>query len=178
MLSKIYLAYASALAILPHFAFAANSLPTVSVESICRDAPEAALSESKAAAYQNCLHEEIAARDQLRQNWARYPAHARATCAEPPGVQISYVELQTCFDMQSGGSVSKPPKPGGAPIAARAQARPKAMTAGARAVDGEMSLTADMASESTTKPRPKRIRIFARPPSCRCRDLLGPPDHP
>ena len=114
MLSRIYLAYASALAILPHFAFAADSLPTVSVESICRDAQSAALPESRKAAYQSCLHDEGAARDQLRQNWARYPAHARATCAEPPGVQVSYVELQTCFDMQSGGRLSKPPKPGGA----------------------------------------------------------------
>ena len=114
MLSRICLAYASALAILPHFAFAADSLPTVSVESICRNAQAAALSESKAAAYQTCLHEETAARDQLRQNWPRYPAQARATCAEPPGVQVSYVELQTCFDMQPGGHFSQPPKPGGA----------------------------------------------------------------
>jgi hypothetical protein len=108
MLSRIRLAYAGALAILPLFAFAADSLPTVTVESICRNARAAALSDSKAAAYQSCLHDETAARDQLRQNWARYPAQARATCAEPPGVQVSYVELQTCFDMQSGGRLSNP----------------------------------------------------------------------
>jgi hypothetical protein len=126
--SKIHLACVGALTLLPHLAFAADgagssveaaarrgamialadSLPTVSVESICRDAQSAALPESKTAAYQSCLHEERTARDQLRQNWARYSAQARATCAEPGGVQVSYVELQTCLDMQSGGSLAKP----------------------------------------------------------------------
>jgi hypothetical protein len=130
VLSKINLAWIGALTVLPHLAFAAggaapssvetgaagggsmialaDSLPTVSVESICRDAQAAALPESRAAAYQTCVHEESAARDQLRQSWARISAQARATCAEPPGVQVSYVELQTCLDMQSGGSLSKP----------------------------------------------------------------------
>jgi hypothetical protein len=115
MVSKVNLAYFGALTVLPHLAFAADSLPTTSIESICRDAQSAALPESKAAAYQSCLHEERAARDQLRQNWARYSAQARATCAEPGGVQVSYVELQTCLDMQSGGSLARPvPDAGGA----------------------------------------------------------------
>ena len=119
---------------LPHLAFAADgagrwtaapdgaivaladSLPTASIESICRDAQSAALPESKKAAYQSCLHDEGAARDELRRKWAHYSAQARATCAEPSeGVAISYVELQTCLDMQSGGSLVKPvPGLGGA----------------------------------------------------------------
>ena len=115
MPGKFNLALFGALAMLPQLAFAADSLPTVSVESICRDAQAAALPESKAAAYKTCVQEESAARDQLRQKWARLSAQVRATCAEPPGVQVSYVELQTCIDMQSGGSLSKPaPGAGGA----------------------------------------------------------------
>jgi hypothetical protein len=137
LLTSINLAFVGALTALPHLAFAAggdgpfpaeaaapgggtialaDSLPTVSVESICRDAQSAALPESRSAAFQSCLHEERTARDQLRQNWGRYSAQARATCAEPSGVQVSYVELQTCLDMQTGGSLSKPiPGAGGGP---------------------------------------------------------------
>jgi hypothetical protein len=110
MLSRITLACAGALTILPHLAAAAgaDSLPTASVESICRDAQSAALPESKAAAYRSCMQDEGAARDELRQKWAHYSAAARSNCAEPSqGVAISYVELQTCLDMQSGG-LSKP----------------------------------------------------------------------
>jgi len=115
MLSKINLAWIGALAMLPHWAFAADSLPTASIESICRNAQSAALPESKAAAYRSCVHEEGAARDELRKKWGRYSAQARATCAEPAGVQVSYVELQTCLDMQSGGSLATPvPAAGGA----------------------------------------------------------------
>jgi hypothetical protein len=127
MSRKIHLGWVGALIFLPHLAFAADSagpdgaivaladsLPTVSVESICRDAQAAALPESKAAAYQACVHDERAARDELRQKWAHYSAKSRMTCAEPSaGVAISYVELQTCLDMQSGGSLTGP-GPGGA----------------------------------------------------------------
>lgn len=84
-------------------------MPTTSVESICRDAQSAALPETKAVAYQACVHAERAAYDQLREKWAHYSAGARATCAEPGyGSQISYVELQTCLDMQPGGSLNLP----------------------------------------------------------------------
>ena len=134
MSSRIGLAWIGALVVLPHLAFAADSadpwsaaaggtvvaladsLPTASIESICRDAQSAALPESKAAAYQSCLHDERAALKELRQKWAHYSAQARATCAEPGGgALISYVELQTCLDMQSGGSLASPvPAPSGA----------------------------------------------------------------
>lgn len=134
MSSKVALAWIGVLTVLPHLALAADSagprstppgdaivaladsLPTASIESICRGAQSAALPESKAAAYRSCLQEEGAARDELRQKWAHYSAEARASCAEPSqGVAISYVELQTCLDMQSGGSLAKPvPGLGGA----------------------------------------------------------------
>ena len=126
MSSEIGIACVAVLMVLPHLALAADSAspapprpPTRSSRSpipsrppaskaICRDAQSAALPESRKAAYQSCLHDEGAARDQLRQKWARYSSAARMTCAEPGGVPISYVELQTCLDMQSGGSLTKP----------------------------------------------------------------------
>ena len=138
MLNKINLACVGALALLPHLAFAAeaanpwsietvapddaavaaaDSLPTASIESICRDAQSAALPESKAAAYQSCATDERRAYDQLRQKWSRYPTGARVTCAEPGhGVPISYVEFQTCLEMRPGGSLTiEGPGPGAAP---------------------------------------------------------------
>jgi len=126
-LGKITLACVSVLTLLPDLTLAAesagrwseppasndaivalnDSLPTSSVESICRDAQSAALPESKAAAYQACVHDERAAYNELRQKWAHYSPAARVTCAEPgDGVPTSYVELQTCLDMQQGGSLT------------------------------------------------------------------------
>jgi hypothetical protein len=134
MSSRIGLAWIGALVVLPHLAFAADSagpwsaaagdavvaladsLPTASIESICRDAQSAALPESKTAAYQSCLHDERAALNELRQKWAHYSAQARATCAEPGGgALISYVELQTCLDKQTRGSLARPVPASGAP---------------------------------------------------------------
>jgi hypothetical protein len=127
ILSKLTLAWIGALTALPHLAFAAesaghwsvaaaDSLPTASVASICRDAQAAALPESKAAAYDSCVRDERAAFNELRQKWAHYSPAARTSCAEPSGVPVSYVELQTCLDMQSGGSLTREgPAPGGSP---------------------------------------------------------------
>jgi hypothetical protein len=123
ILGKVNLAWIGALIVAPHLAFAsseaiaaADSLPTASISSICRDAQAAALPESKAAAYDSCVRDERAAFNELRQKWARYPAAARISCAEPSGVPVSYVELQTCLDMQSGGSLTREgPAPGGSP---------------------------------------------------------------
>jgi hypothetical protein len=119
MLSKIALACVGALTLLPDLAFAAetaNRLPSANIESMCQDAQSAVLPESEAAAYQSCANDERAAFDQLRQKWARYPTAARVTCAEPAGVPISYVELQTCLDMQPGGRLTfEGPAPGVAP---------------------------------------------------------------
>jgi hypothetical protein len=135
ILSKLTLAWIGALTALPHLALAAesagprsvaaasdaivaisDSLPTASVASICRDAQAAALPESKAAAYDSCVRDERAAFNELRQKWAHYSPAARTSCAEPSGVPVSYVELQTCLDMQSGGSLTREgPAPGGSP---------------------------------------------------------------
>jgi hypothetical protein len=124
ILGKVNFVWIGALIVLPHLALAssdaivaaADSLPTASIASICRDAQSAALPESKAAAYDSCVRDERTAFNELRQKWARYPAAARISCAEPSGVPVSYVELQTCLDMQSGGSLTREgPAPGGSP---------------------------------------------------------------
>jgi hypothetical protein len=119
MLSKITLACVGALTLLPHLAFAAGAvdrLPTANIESMCQDAQSAVLPESKATAFQSCVNDERKAFNELRRKWARYSTNGRATCAEPDGIPISYVELQTCLDMHPGGNLTiEGPGPGAAP---------------------------------------------------------------
>jgi hypothetical protein len=104
-------------------AFSSNSDP----QAICRSARTAALPEDRAGAYQSCVHDETTARDQLKQKWSQFSASARATCAEPPGVKTSYVEMLTCLEMQSGSSFAtgKPLAPDTGAPAAHQPAAPK-----------------------------------------------------
>jgi hypothetical protein len=112
MLNMTKLAFVGALAIFAHAALAAGDpraapLPKTNIESACRDAQSAAPPEQRSASYQSCVHDERLAFEQLRQSWAKVPAAAREICAEPDnGVPFSYVELQTCLEMQPGGSLT------------------------------------------------------------------------
>lgn len=114
MLSKTNLAFACALAVVPHLAFAAVNtsaggveLPKANVESICWDAGSEAVPEMRSSSYEACVRDERSAFEQLRQGWAHYPADARLTCMEPGDVvPLSYVELQTCLEMQPGGKLA------------------------------------------------------------------------
>jgi hypothetical protein len=84
----------------------AAAVPTADPQVICRDARAAAAAADQATAFSACVHDEQAARDQLRKNWAHFPASARATCSEPEAVAISYVEVLTCLEMESGANFS------------------------------------------------------------------------
>jgi hypothetical protein len=112
MLNTTKLAFVGALAIFAHAALAAGDprtapLPKTNIESACRDAQSAAPPEQRSASYQSCVHDERLAFEQLRQSWAKVPAAAREVCAEPDnGVPFSYVELQTCLEMQPGGTLT------------------------------------------------------------------------
>jgi hypothetical protein len=76
---------------------------------LCQSAKAAALpGQDEASGFQSCLQDEKTARDELRQKWDRFSANERETCAEPPGVTFSYVELLTCLEMQSGSVGDKP----------------------------------------------------------------------
>jgi hypothetical protein len=120
MLSRINLAFVGALTLLPHLAFAAEitipsvdiaapkdttSLPTVNIEGECRDAQATIDPELRSSAYEACVRDERSAFQQLRQQWAHYSAEARDTCIWPDS-EVSYVALQTCLEMQPGGSLA------------------------------------------------------------------------
>jgi hypothetical protein len=91
----------------------AASVPNVDPQKICQNARTAALPEDKASAFDSCVKDEQAAREQLQQKWAKFSANARATCAEPQASMTSYVEMLTCLEMQSGSdfATGKPPSP-------------------------------------------------------------------
>jgi hypothetical protein len=144
MLNTTKLAFVGALAIFAHSAFAAGDpraapLPKTNIESACRDAQSAAPPEQRSASYQSCVHDERLAFEQLRQSWAKVPAAARVICAEPEdGVPFSYVELQTCLEMQPGG----------------------ALTVEGHAPDGLDSV--DIGGSLGTAPTPSQPRYFGR----------------
>ena len=96
--------------------FSATSDP----QKICIGARNAAAASDQASAYQSCINDETQARDELKKKWSQFPAAARADCAEPAGLNTSYVEMLTCLEMQGGGNfgvgrpapdVAVPPKP-------------------------------------------------------------------
>ena len=144
MLNTTKLAFVGALAIFAHAAFAAGDpraapLPKTNIESACRDAQSAAPPEQRSASYQSCVHDERLAFEQLRQSWAKVPAAAREVCAEPDnGVPFSYVELQTCLEMQPGGT----------------------LTVEGHAPDGLDSV--DIGGSLATPPTPSQPRYFGR----------------
>lgn len=91
----------------------ATSMPTPDIQNICRDVRSLALPEDQAHAYEGCLRDEQAAREQLQQKWTKFPADARASCTlELKGLPPSYVEMLTCLEMETGGFLGpvKPPQ--------------------------------------------------------------------
>jgi hypothetical protein len=88
------------------------AVPTTNLDSVCQSAKVAALpGQDQANAFQSCLQDEKPARDELQQKWGHFSVNARETCAEPPGITFSYVELLTCLEMQSGSVGDKPQTP-------------------------------------------------------------------
>jgi hypothetical protein len=100
--------------------FSASSDPA----KICQSARSAAAASDQANAYQSCVHDETEARDELKKKWSQFSANARATCAEPPGMNTSYVEMLTCLEMESGSNfgLGKPISPDSSAPAAPATA--------------------------------------------------------
>lgn len=81
-------------------------VPTTALDSVCQGAKVGLAPEEQTGAFQTCVQDEGAARDELRQKWNHFSADMRETCAEPPGVTFSYVELLTCLEMQPGGDLT------------------------------------------------------------------------
>jgi hypothetical protein len=92
----------------------AGAAPELDLSAICRSEQKGVPAERRTAVYQDCLHDEQAARDELRQKWSTYPAAARTTCAELGRIVSSYVEALTCIEIKTGrvGGEADPPSAG------------------------------------------------------------------
>jgi hypothetical protein len=81
----------------------ATPVPNVDLDSICHSARANALPEEQARAYESCVSEEKAAREEVQKRWLKASVDARAECAPLKGIPSSYVAILTCLDMQPGG---------------------------------------------------------------------------
>jgi hypothetical protein len=87
----------------------ASTMPSTNLNATCQSAKAAALpGQDEQGAFESCLHDESAARDELKQKWGSFSADSKSVCAEPKGVTFSYVELLTCLEMQSGNQFDSP----------------------------------------------------------------------
>ena len=76
-----------------------SSLPNLNIEAACQDVAKNDL--NKTTDYPGCISDESKARDQLRKEWASYPADMHSQCLHlvtPPALP-SYVSLQECLKM-------------------------------------------------------------------------------
>ena len=76
-----------------------SSLPNLNIEAACQDVAKNDL--NKTTDYPGCMSKERASREQLRKEWASYPADMHEQCVTlvtPPALQ-SYVTLQECLKM-------------------------------------------------------------------------------
>jgi hypothetical protein len=80
-------------------AAAVSGVPSYDIDKMCKTAN--AISNSNDA-IGGCVADEKASKDRLTKAWSTYPAAARQTCVGNTqlDVGISYVEMETCFQMQ------------------------------------------------------------------------------
>ena len=94
----------------------ANGVPTINVQPSCRAAAAGGIGQGMEA----CLADETSARDQLAQDWGRFPQTDRSSCVRLTtlGGGGTYTELLTCLEVKrdarnlpkenSGGSSGSP----------------------------------------------------------------------
>lgn len=80
-------------------AAAVSGVPNYDIDKMCKSA---ASISNESSAIGGCVSDEKASKDRLIKAWATYPAAARQTCVGNTqlDVGISYVEMETCFQMQ------------------------------------------------------------------------------
>jgi hypothetical protein len=80
---------------------AVSGIPNYDIDKMCKYAPSIGGNQSSATA--SCLQDEKAAGERLVKAWPTYPAPARQECTSNIQFDIgnSYVELETCFQMQN-----------------------------------------------------------------------------
>jgi hypothetical protein len=80
---------------------ASGAVPTIDVAKTCRAAEKAIIEimkEARAANFEGCMKQEMAARDSLLKGWAAFPAPDKARCVNPSRYMPSYVEWLSCLE--------------------------------------------------------------------------------
>jgi hypothetical protein len=80
---------------------AVSGIPNFDVDKMCKSA--ASIGDDQSSATAACVRDEKAARERLLKAWSTYPGPARQQCTSNLQFDIgnSYVELETCFQMQN-----------------------------------------------------------------------------
>jgi hypothetical protein len=76
--------------------------PGINVQKTCRSSENEItkiFGSKTVVTYDTCMRQENEALDQIRKNWASYPAEDRTHCVQPRAYMPSYVEWLTCFEM-------------------------------------------------------------------------------
>ena len=91
-----------------------GGLPKLDIEYACRASEKAVASIVSATSdvFGSCKADEEAARDELRKNWAAFPASDKARCIKPKEYLPSYVEWLTCLEMVRDVIASRKGQPG------------------------------------------------------------------
>jgi hypothetical protein len=84
----------------------AGAVPIMDLPAICRSEQSGVAADQQARVYQNCLHDEQAARDELTKKWSEYPVATRTACVEIGQLVVSYVEVLTCIEIKTRGAAA------------------------------------------------------------------------
>ena len=81
------------------FAIVTGTVPNYNIDQICKTATSIT---NDASAITGCVQDEKAAKERLIKAWPSYSAATRQFCVGDTqlGVGISYVEMETCFQME------------------------------------------------------------------------------
>jgi len=82
---------------------ASNGPPTVDIRATCQTSVNAIASLTGGTDNQTidaCVEQQNAALEQIKKNWATYPAAAKEHCVQASGYMPSYIEWLTCFEME------------------------------------------------------------------------------
>jgi len=82
---------------------ASNGPPTVDIRATCQISVNAVLTtfgRTFTETLDSCVQQQNAALEQIKKNWATYPADAKAHCIQTGVYLPSYIEWLTCFEME------------------------------------------------------------------------------
>jgi hypothetical protein len=83
---------------------AAPAVPRLDVTETCRAASKLALADNQS--FDQCMKEELGAKELLAKSWSTYPRRVRARCTAEVGIggSPSYVEVSVCLEMDQAAA--------------------------------------------------------------------------